>query len=250
MNSLTRTARLVYSANLRSRVFVQNSPHRLLSFTTSTIRQSSCRPFLWISALTFTTIFAFTPHVYLDSGVAQDTSSYKFDEDAEVVTDPATSLEFPKTIRAPAKINAAPLTVVGVDPKALSPEEKVEYIVRNTTCIIRIVPTRSTNYNHLRDAFMRALQSRLATGIRDGTISEKTAAETGPPLRKLKSIFPNSPLAKRTPLDVLLAPPLPGHPRVLIFRDLGAIECDWVATEFVLNYFDRDAPSPPLKKQF
>ena len=113
-----------------------------------------------------------------------------------------------------------------------------------------IVPTRSTSYTHLRDAFMRALQTRLASGIRDGTLTEEIAQETAPPMRKLKSIFPNAPLAKHTPLDIFLSAPSPNRPRTLVFQDLGLIENDWVATEFVLHYFEGDGPSPPVSSFF
>ena len=145
----------------------------------------------------------------------------------------------------------------------MSPEDKIKYIIRNSSCLIRIglpyfssfthdfltvmvVPTRSTSYTHLRDAFMRALQTRLACGIRDGTLTEEVAQEAASPLRKLKSIFPNAPLAKHAPLDIFLSAPRSSRPRSLVFQDLGSIENDWVATEFVLHYFEGDGPSPPV----
>lgn len=145
----------------------------------------------------------------------------------------------------------------------MPPEDKIKYIIRNSSCLIRIglpyfslfphdfltlmvVPTRSTSYTHLRDAFMRALQTRLASGIRDGTLTEEVAQEAASPLRILKSIFPNAPLAKHAPLDIFLSAPSSSRPRALIFRDLGSIENDWVATEFVLHYFEGDGPSPPV----
>lgn len=109
-----------------------------------------------------------------------------------------------------------------------------------------IVPTRSTSYTHLRDAFMRALQIRLVSGIRDGTLTEEVAQEVASPMRKLKSIFPNAPLAKHAPLDIFLSVPNSSGPRTLVFRDIGSIENDWVATEFVLHYFEGDGPSPPV----
>jgi hypothetical protein len=94
---------------------------------------------------------------------------------------------------------------------------------------------------------MRALQARMATAKADGTLTEEQAVEIGFPMRKLKSIFPNSPLAKHTPLDIYLSAPVPGQPRVLVFRDMGAIENTWVATELVLHYFNAKAPpSPPV----
>lgn len=93
---------------------------------------------------------------------------------------------------------------------------------------------------------MRALQTRLASAKKNRTLSEEDAQSVGSPMRKLKSLFPNSSLAKHTPLDIFLSAPVPGRPRSLVFRDLGAIEDDWVATEFVLHYFEGAGPSPPV----
>jgi hypothetical protein len=79
-----------------------------------------------------------------------------------------------------------------------------------------------------------------------GTLSEAGAAIVGSELRTLKTLFPNSPLAKHKAFDIVLMPPVPGRPRALIFRDLGGIANDWVATEFVLHYFEGAGPSPPV----
>jgi hypothetical protein len=111
---------------------------------------------------------------------------------------------------------------------------------------VMVVPTRSTSYTHLRDAFMRALQTRLASGIRDGTLTEEVAQDAASPLRKLKGIFPNAPLAKHASLDIFLSAPSSSSPRALVFRDLGSITNDWVAIEFVLHYFEGVGPSPPV----
>ncbi|KAF8887976.1 chalcone-flavanone isomerase-domain-containing protein [Gymnopilus junonius] len=216
---------------------------------------------------------AFAPNrVYLDSQPQEATVQDNAAED--LLVDPATSIPFPKVMRVPSKVMIPPLTLVGVGVRTVSflgvkvysvafyadlndpnlkislempPEEKVVHIIRNTSCVIRIVPTRSTSYTHLRDAFMRALQARLSRSIQDGAITEETAQAAASPLRTLKGLFPNSPLAKHTPLDIFLAAPIAGRPRPLVFRDLGSIENDWVATEFVLNYFGPEAPSPALK---
>lgn len=68
------------------------------------------------------------------------------------------------------------------------------------------------------------------------------------PINKLKTLFPNTPLTKHTPLDILLTPPFPDKPRTLILRDLGVIQDDWVAQEFVLAYFEGDGNSPAVSK--
>ena len=66
------------------------------------------------------------------------------------------------------------------------------------------------------------------------------------PLRKFKSMFPSTPLSKHTPLDILITAPEPGQPRNLIVRDLGSVQNDWLAREFVLAYFEGDGISPPV----
>ena len=76
------------------------------------------------------------------------------------------------------------------------------------------------------------------------TQDEELAAQS--PLRKFKSMFPNTPLTKNTPLDILVTAPEPSRPRSLIVRDLGSVQSDWVAREFVLAYFEGSGISPPV----
>ncbi|TFK76810.1 hypothetical protein BDN72DRAFT_829976 [Pluteus cervinus] len=227
------------------------------------------RPILWgVACTTLAATWALTRPtvIYLDASPQAD---------ADVVLDPQTSIAFPKTITIPSKIKIPTAELVGLGVRTVSflgikvysvalyadlsnpnlkvslnlaPEEKVSHVVHNTTCVIRIVPTRSTSYTHLRDAFMRALNARLAQDVQSKTITEDEALTAASPLRKLKTLFPNTPLKKHEPLDVLLTAPTPGKPRALIFRDLGSVENDWVATEFVLHYFQENAPSPAFKR--
>ena len=88
---------------------------------------------------------------------------------------------------------------------------------------------------------MRALQGRLALATQNGTLSEEAQAVG---CESLSAPIP--PLASNTPLDIFLSAPVPGQPRTLVFKDLGAIEDIWVATEFVLHYFEGAGPSPPV----
>ncbi|KAI6014167.1 chalcone-flavanone isomerase-domain-containing protein [Pisolithus marmoratus] len=197
------------------------------------------------------------------------------DEDIEI--DPGTSIAFPKTLRIPSKFPLPKFSLIGVgtrtvslfgfkvysvgfyvdlnDPKlqiplAATPEEKIDHIVRNTSCVIRIVPTRNTSYTHLRDGFVRALTARVQLEKSRGALTPETEFAIQSPLRKLKTLFPNAALTKGTPLDVLITAPTGDkkQPRRLVFRDLGSIESDWVAEQFVLAYFEGDGISPPLKK--
>lgn len=115
-----------------------------------------------------------------------------------------------------------------------------------------VVPTRHTSYTHLRDGFVRALTARLHLAKSRGTLSAETEAAVQSPLRKLKSIFPNAKLSKGRPFDVHLTAPTgdPARPRNLVFSDLGAVESDWVAEEFVLAYFEGEGISPPVSITF
>ncbi|KAI0735453.1 chalcone-flavanone isomerase-domain-containing protein [Earliella scabrosa] len=194
----------------------------------------------------------------------------------ETRVDPATSIAFPTTLKIQSKTPLPTFTLMGVGvrtvsflgikvysvgfyadlsspnlakiPKDATPEEKIEYIVKNSACVLRIIPTRSTSYSHLRDGFMRALQARQVLGKQRGQLSPEDELAIQSPLRKLKSMFPNTPLAKHTPLDILTTAPSPKQPRTLIVRDLGSVQSEWLAREFVLAYFEGQGLSPPLKK--
>ncbi|KAF5384724.1 hypothetical protein D9757_006214 [Collybiopsis confluens] len=239
------------------RRFVFHSrPHRLHT-----------RHFFWGTAASVSLAFALRPSlIRLDAPT---------EEESDSVQDADTGIHFPKTIRVASKVSLPTLSLLGVGVRTVSflgikvysvgfyadlhnpnlrlepnmtSDEKIRTIVDTCACEIRIVPTRNTSYTHLRDAWMRAMTSRLSDGRKKGTLSEDQALEISSPIRKLKTLFPNSPLAKHCPLDIFLLPPIPGKPRPLIFRDLGAVESDWVGREFVLHYFDGDGVSPPLKK--
>lgn len=96
------------------------------------------------------------------------------------------------------------------------------------------------------------MTTRLQLAKSCGALSAETEAAVQSPLRKLKSIFPNTKLSKGYPLDVHLTAPTrdPARPRSLVFMDLGAVESDWVAEEFVLAYFEGVGISPPVSMTF
>jgi hypothetical protein len=95
---------------------------------------------------------------------------------------------------------------------------------------------------------MRALLARLKLAHVRGTITAEEDESVQSPLRTFKSIFPSTPLAKHTPLDILVTAPSkdPARQRALIIRDIGAVENDWIAREFVLAYFEGAGISPPV----
>lgn len=242
---------------------------RALHTNSSVFRSSHpARRLLWYSALAVTAVSALGSTIRLDAPPSDGD-----DQDTEL--DPATSIAFPKTLRIPSKTPLPEFSLVGLGvrtvsflgikvysvgfyadltnpslkiPRSASPDEKIEYIVRNTACVLRIIPTRSTSYGHLRDGFMRALQARLMLSKQRGSLPQDEETAIQSPLRKFKSMFPNTPLAKHVPLDILLTAPS-SQPRSLIVRDLGSVQSDWLATEFVLAYFEGNGLSPPLKKK-
>jgi len=133
-------------------------------------------------------------------------------------------------------------------PQSATPEEKIDYIIQNTTCALRVIPTRSTSYSHLRDGFMRALQARLVLAKKSETLTPQDELEIQSPLRKFKSMFPNSrPLEKHQPLDLLFLAPVVGEPRNVIVRDLGSVQSDWLARELLRAYFHEKGISPAMK---
>ncbi|KAF8489583.1 chalcone isomerase [Gautieria morchelliformis] len=201
--------------------------------------------------------------------------------DPNTVKDPATDIEFPSTLHIPSRFPLPTYTLLGVGVRKVSflnvkvysvgfyadltgapPisrhasfDEKIRHLVENSSCVMRIIPTRSTSYSHLRDGFMRALQARMVLHRNKGLITADEEAGAVSPLLKFKSIFPNTPLTKHTPLDVLLTPPATGptgnsnsQERRLIVRDLGSISSNWVSKEFMLAYFEGQGISPPLKQ--
>ncbi|KAJ4000314.1 chalcone-flavanone isomerase-domain-containing protein [Lentinula boryana] len=244
---------------------------------TSSARRFPAQKLLWVAAgatLTVSSAFAFRQNtIRLDANVVPPIEPAN--KDPELIIDPATGIQFPKTIKVASKVPLPMLSLVGVGVRTVSflriqvysvgfyadlnnprlklepsmtPDEKIQEIVKTCACEIRIVPTRNTSYSHLRDAFIRAITTRLRDGRKNGTTTEEEAIEAASPIRKLKTLFPNTALTKHSPLDIFLYPPTPGQPRALTFRDLGSIESDWVAREFVLHYFEGEGPSPALKK--
>ncbi|KAH9046272.1 chalcone-flavanone isomerase-domain-containing protein [Lactarius hengduanensis] len=271
------------------RVLVSAVPRQSRSYYPHVANPPKLRP----SCLTFLGLGAALA-LSVSVGIAHLDSNDFSNKEATVV-DPATSIEFPAVLRIPSKGTLPPFTLIGVGvrvvsflkikvysvafyadlsnpnlkiPPSASPEEKVQYIVRNTACVLRIgelpycfdqlnrpimrtvvqVPTRNTSYTHLRDAFVRTLQMRQRLAHQAGDLSSDEQLALQAPISQLKTVFPNAPFVKDTPLDIVLTPPDPKRPRALIIQDLGAIQNEWVAREFVLSYFDGQGNSPALKQ--
>ncbi|KAH9853058.1 chalcone-flavanone isomerase-domain-containing protein [Lenzites betulinus] len=255
--SASRASRLAPGSIALARTAV----HQQRSFASSAL--------FWGSAFAVATGLTWKSTVHLDADVPLPPAE-------EETLDPATSIAFPKTLKIQSKTPLPTFTLVGLGvrtvsflgikvysvgfyadlsnpklaaiPQDATAEEKIEYIVKNAACVLRIVPTRSTSYSHLRDGFMRALQARQVLCKQRNQITPDEELAIQSPLRKLKSMFPNAPLGKHSPLDILITEPSSKQPRTLVVRDLGSVESDWLATEFVLAYFEGKGLSPPLKE--
>ena len=95
---------------------------------------------------------------------------------------------------------------------------------------------------------MRALQARLALAKKSEVLTPQDELELQSPLRKFKSMFPNSkPLEKHQPLDLLFMAPAAGEPRNVIVRDLGSVQNDWLARELLCAYFYEKGISPLVR---
>jgi hypothetical protein len=90
------------------------------------------------------------------------------------------------------------------------------------------------------------MQARIAGARAAGTLSPDGEAAAQAPLRQLRTLFPNTSMAKGTALDIVLAPPERTGARALVFRDLGVVADPWFGTEFVLAYFAGKGISPPV----
>lgn len=107
-------------------------------------------------------LYALLPRIHLDSDMAV----------SESVVDADTGIAFPRTVRVPSQFKTGPMELVGLGVRtvsflgiqvysigfyadlasptlkitpAMSPDEKIEHIVRNSACLLRIVPTRYVN---------------------------------------------------------------------------------------------------------
>jgi hypothetical protein len=87
----------------------------------------------------------------------------------------------------------------------------------------------------------------MAAARQLGALNKDQDIEAQSAVRQLQTLFPNTPLAKGTPLDIILTAPETGSSkRALIFRDLGIISDEWVSREFVMAYFEGKGISPPV----
>ncbi|VDB99352.1 unnamed protein product [Peniophora sp. CBMAI 1063] len=248
------------------RVLASVSTRRSFATARHGVRMHGWRkPLFWGACFTFPAAYALKHSISLDAEVATD----------EVV-DPDTAITFPRTLSVQSKVKLPTYTLLGCGvrtvsflgikvysvgfyadlsnpkleelPRSASAEEKIKFLVDNTSCLLRIIPTRNTSYTHLRDAFIRTLTARIQAAYTGKTMTQEDAVAVASPMNTLKSMFPNATFAKHQPLDIILTPPNIIQERTLIVRDLGAVTNDWVSKTIVLSYFDGQGNSPPMKK--
>ncbi|KAG8911314.1 hypothetical protein FRC00_006716 [Tulasnella sp. 408] len=237
-----------------------------------------------VSALVLGITLATSEPVRLESSYILGFEDDKVAESFDTIAEPASGVEFPKviTFKSPQTL---PLTLLGVGIRTVSflkmqvyavgfyadltrvdfqasaclcdsrhtmglktPEEKLEYLIRNKSVAVRIVAVRNTSFHHLRDAYIRTLNARLGVLRKENkdtlTVEQEDAVQDS--LQALKSTFPPSSLPKKVPFYMVLpAPSTSPVTRLLSIPTLnGKIENTWVAEELFRNYFAGDGPSP------
>lgn len=77
-----------------------------------------------------------------------------------------------------------------------------------SSVIIRIVPVRNTDFNHLRDGFIRALQGRLKKAIKQAQVQSNSPLESEfqRAIQEIKESFPRGSVPKGSPLDLVILP--------------------------------------------
>lgn len=102
----------------------------------------------------------------------------------------------------------------------LKKDQSLEQLIKSlldegTAAVVRIVPVRNTDFNHLRDGFIRALQGRLKKAVKEGhvqssSVNEKCFEES---IQQIKESFPRGSVPKGSALDMVIVPDLSGSGR-------------------------------------
>ncbi|KAL9937545.1 hypothetical protein V8E36_003954 [Tilletia maclaganii] len=161
--------------------------------------------------------------------------------------DPATGTELPETLPLPLSLGsssgsgAGPLGLIGLGVRTVSflsvrvyvagvyadlaalerskgdlrGLESAEAIVQalldaGVPFVVRIVPVRSTDFNHLRDGFTRSVQARLKAARKAQKLTPEADEQLALSLQSLKSLFPPSKLPKGESLDLVVHRQSPG----------------------------------------
>ncbi|SNX83818.1 uncharacterized protein MEPE_02526 [Melanopsichium pennsylvanicum] len=243
------------------------------------------------------------------SAAASSLTSITADPSKEIVVDTDTQLSFPAYLPTPASFSTTQppprFKLIGLGVRTVSflrvkvyvaalyideaklnarltqssnpdatPEQVIkELLDHGTSAVIRIVPVRNTDFNHLRDGFIRALQNRLKKAIKQPKISTDSPLEAQfqKSIGEIKESFPRGSVPKGSPLDLVIVPTSATKPvrTSLNFEYDGqifgqvkgslepadanqekGIDAGFtVARELVLAYFaDKDEISTPFKR--
>ncbi|KAI9636495.1 chalcone-flavanone isomerase-domain-containing protein [Dioszegia hungarica] len=115
-------------------------------------------------------------------------------------------------------------------------------------CAVRIVPTRNTDFAHLRDGFTRAIQARQKLARVGGRLTDAEEERIAQSTQTLKAMFPSQSVPKGKALTLTR---LAKGELVVEYEGklLGRVNDPWISRELMLAYFaDKDVISPKLKE--
>ncbi|KZT61233.1 hypothetical protein CALCODRAFT_491324 [Calocera cornea HHB12733] len=158
------------------------------------------------------------------------------------------------------------LNAAGLEQGEKSAGDRMKGLLEGSDMMLRIVPARRTNFTHLRDGFIKALQHRVS--LLPSAPPESTQLALG----KVMTLFPNTPMTTSQTLDISYFHPgrtetqqgakewksedgsraaawswrsskTEGWPAAWLLvgcdgREMGRITDDWVAKEWFAAYFD------------
>ncbi|CDZ96323.1 Chalcone isomerase [Phaffia rhodozyma] len=123
-----------------------------------------------------------------------------------------------------------------------------EFLESDQPCVLRIVPTRNTGFDHLRDGFVRAIQARVKLLSKASQMSESEAEAIESALTPFKAMFPKRSAAKG---EELLLIRLSSGELVVEFEGeiLGKVQEKAIGKLLMIGYFLDDGKeiSPVLK---
>ncbi|KAG0173484.1 hypothetical protein DFQ28_007117 [Apophysomyces sp. BC1034] len=111
---------------------------------------------------------------------------------------------------------------------------------------LRVVPNRATNTQHLRDGFTRSLLTRMREQSKD--LTEEEEAEIIDGIRDFKSRFTSANVKKDTEF-VFTKTKEGGLKMEFEGKDLGTVNCKWLAINFVMGYLNPKAPASEYARQ-
>lgn len=117
-----------------------------------------------------------------------------------------------------------------------SEETMQTFLSSKTPCAIRIIPTRNTGFDHLRDGFVRAIQGRMKVLAKRGDVGDAELDRVDASLVTFKSLFATRTANKG---EELLLVKLPSGGVAVEFEGevLGKVEDPLVARELFMAYF-------------